>query len=143
MTVIRTIAVGFDGSCDAEVALRWAFNLATPLEADVVLVHAMGLLEHVNYHRRAIELETFARRLSHQCQFNIEHLKWRLVDGDACSALARSAQPPISADMLVVGSRGRGAHAGLLLGSTSLELAEHCTIPLVVVPVTNRPTDPQ
>jgi nucleotide-binding universal stress UspA family protein len=33
-----------------------------------------------------------------------------------------------------VGTRGQGAHAGLLLGSTSLELAEHSTIPLVIVP---------
>jgi nucleotide-binding universal stress UspA family protein len=35
---------------------------------------------------------------------------------------------------LVVGSRGQGAHAGHLLGSTSHELAEHARVPLVIVP---------
>jgi nucleotide-binding universal stress UspA family protein len=36
--------------------------------------------------------------------------------------------------MLVVGSRGEGKRDGFLLGSTSLEVAEHATIPVVVVP---------
>jgi nucleotide-binding universal stress UspA family protein len=36
--------------------------------------------------------------------------------------------------MLVVGSRGQGKRVGLLLGSTSLEVVEHATIPVVVVP---------
>jgi nucleotide-binding universal stress UspA family protein len=36
--------------------------------------------------------------------------------------------------LLVVGSRGLGAHAGMLLGSTSLELAEHSRVPLLNVP---------
>jgi nucleotide-binding universal stress UspA family protein len=48
--------------------------------------------------------------------------------------LLRCAEEPLRASLLVVGSRGVGAHAGLLLGSTSLELAEHSSIPLVVVP---------
>jgi nucleotide-binding universal stress UspA family protein len=42
--------------------------------------------------------------------------------------------PPESADLLVVGSRGSDVHEGLLLGSTSLELAERSTIPVTIVP---------
>ena len=37
--------------------------------------------------------------------------------------------------MLVVGSRGSGAHAGTLIGSTSLELAEHARVPVTIAPV--------
>jgi len=33
-----------------------------------------------------------------------------------------------------VGSRGASAHPGTLLGSTSLELAEHAPVPLTIVP---------
>jgi len=34
----------------------------------------------------------------------------------------------------VVGSRGLGRRDGYLLGSTSLEVAQHATVPVVVVP---------
>ena len=56
------------------------------------------------------------------------------MDGDPCGALLRMAEPPDSTILLVVGSRGSGAHAGTLLGSTSLELAEHSSIPVTIVP---------
>lgn len=50
--------------------------------------------------------------------------------GQAGEELARFAEPD---DVLVVGSRGRGALAGWLLGSTSNYVAHHATCPVVVV----------
>jgi len=45
-------------------------------------------------------------------------------------ALLRTARPQ---DLLVVGSRGRGGFAGLLLGSTSPQLAQHAPCPVLVL----------
>jgi nucleotide-binding universal stress UspA family protein len=130
----QTIAVGFDGSPDAERAVRWAFDLASRLGAHVIVVHAVGLLEHAKRQNVADRLEDLVEALAIDCKLDPAHVRWRLDDGDACSVLLRAADPPISADLLVVGSRGQGVHAGLLLGSVSLELAQHATTPLVIVP---------
>ncbi|HKH88012.1 MAG TPA: universal stress protein [Acidimicrobiales bacterium] len=134
MTLLERIAVGFDGSADAQVAARWAFRLAGQVGVDVVVVHAVGLLEHVAGTGNAVELEAMAHRLASEEGLDPGRVRWHLADGDPCSVLARAAQPPIEADLVVVGSRGHGARAGLLLGSTSHELAEHSHVPLVIVP---------
>ncbi len=134
MTVLQTIAVGFDGSADAQAAARWAFRLAGQVGVDVVVVHAVGLLEHVAGTGNADHLEAMAHEMAAAEGLDAERVRWHLADGDPCSVLARAAQPPIEADLLVVGSRGHGARAGLLLGSTSHELAEHSSVPLVIVP---------
>jgi len=134
MNDLKTVAVGFDGSPDSQAAVYWALSLARQLDAEVVLVHAVGLLEHTRRDSVADELTAIMTRLTLERGVDPSRVRLLVVDGDACSALLRCADEPVGADMLVVGSRGAGAHAGLLLGSTSLELAEHTTIPLVVVP---------
>jgi nucleotide-binding universal stress UspA family protein len=65
-------------------------------------------------------------------------MEWSVLDGDPFSVLLRTAQPPQEAGLLVVGSRGAGAHAGMMLGSTSLKLAERAHVPVTIVPATYR-----
>jgi hypothetical protein len=72
--------------------------------------------------------------IAKKCGFDQARLSWSVTDGDACSVLLRAVNPPINAELLVVGSRGRGEHSGMLMGSTSLEVVEHATLPVVVVP---------
>ena len=131
---LHTIAVGFDGSRPAEHAVSWAFTLADALGADVVVVHAVGLIEHMADTDVTLELDVAVRRLALKADFNPERIRWQVADGDACSVLMRSAGEPTNAELLVVGSRGRGAHAGGVLGSTSLQLAERSRVPIVIVP---------
>jgi nucleotide-binding universal stress UspA family protein len=134
MRPLQTIAVGFDGSDDSKAAVRWAFEMADRLGSDVVLVHAVGLLERARIEEVTAELRETVRRLTDERGFAPERVHLHVANGDPCSVLLRSKEAPLGADLIVVGSRGQGEHAGLLLGSTSLQLAEHSTIPVVVVP---------
>ncbi|MGC1420671.1 MAG: universal stress protein [Acidimicrobiales bacterium] len=135
MTTLHTIAVGYDGSPDAEVAVRWAMEAAVAARSNVAVVHAAGLLEHLNTRFSKDELPQAVLALAGQCGLDTERLFWYVNDGDACSVLLRAGEAPVEADLIVVGSRGQGQHPGLLLGSTSLELVQHSHVPVVVVPL--------
>ena len=116
--------------------MRWAFNLAPHVEANVVVVHAMGMLGRFEDRSDATkELEASVHELCDDCGIDPSRVRLH-VARTATPARCCCAWPTIrsSADLLVVGSRGQGKHPGLLLGSTSLELAEHATVPLVIVP---------
>jgi len=54
-----------------------------------------------------------------------------ILSGDPASTLCRLSA---SADLLVVGTRGHGGVAGLVLGSVSTECAHHSRCPVVIVP---------
>ncbi len=129
-----TIAVGYDGSSDAESAVRWTFDHARDRDSEVVVLHAAGLLEHLRTELPRDVVPPRIFELARECGFNPRQLRWFVDDGDACSVLLRAMAPPTNANLLVVGSRDQGNRAGFLLGSTSLEVAQHATIPVVIVP---------
>lgn len=59
-------------------------------------------------------------------------IEWELFEGSPAEMLIRSSY---TAEMLVLGSRGRGGFTGLLLGSTSQAVLHHSKCPVMVVRV--------
>lgn len=136
MRALVTIAAGYDGSPDSVAALRWAARLAVQCQARLKVLHAVGLLEHAGLAATTSPHTDDVIEIALNEGLDRRELEWLVVDGDPCSALLRLADPPSAVDLLVVGSRGGGQHAGSLLGSTSLEVVEHSGVPVVVVPST-------
>ncbi len=139
MSAVHEIVVGYDGSPDSKSALKWAANLAAQCHARLTALHAVGLLEHAGLTTTGSPHRDDAVGIAVNAGLDETAIEWMVVDGDPCSALLRLVDPPTLVDLLVVGSRGSGQHAGTLLGSTSLELVEHAGVPVVVVPLLPTP----
>jgi nucleotide-binding universal stress UspA family protein len=142
---IERILVGVDGSDNGRRALEWAILLARHCQAELIAAHAIGLLAHlgsgppVPSHGHLAELrEAFE---SDWCaplrQTGIAH-RFLFVDGAPVPILLSAAQRE-AIDVIVVGSRGVGGFPELLLGSTSHQLAEHATCPVLIVPPSPEP----
>jgi nucleotide-binding universal stress UspA family protein len=133
------IVVGVDGSAHAERALEWAAGLAAELGVEVVAVHALGLLSHLQGrqepaqdHRRDVQALLAGDWTSVLRRPGVDH-HVEVADGNPVTALSATAATH-GASMLVVGSRGSGGFPGLQLGSTSHQLAQHAAVPVVIVP---------
>lgn len=141
MTAPRRILVGVDGSVDAQRALAWATELATALGAEVVAVHALGLLSHVGHsgsvepaqqHRDEVRALLEGEWTEILRSSGVPH-RCLVEDGNPVIALMAAADE-LNADLIVVGPRGTGGFPGLQLGSTSHQLLQHSHHPVAIVP---------
>lgn len=137
---IQKIVVGVDGSSNSRAALEWAIALARPLSAEVVAVHAVGLLAHLGS-GPPVPAQTHLEELrsvfeTEWCaaltRSGIRH-RMCCVDGAPATALLEAVQRE-DADLAVVGRRGSGGFTELIMGGTSHQLAERCPCLLLVVP---------
>lgn len=135
------IVVGVDGSAASNAALRWALEEARLRGARLEAVHAFAspevsttsqalhLIETDFAAYRAAGAEIVDRALSDAGAESVE-IERSVVEGPPAAALLDAAK---EADLLVVGSRGHGGFAGLLLGSVSEQCAHHAPCPVVIV----------
>ena len=131
---VARVLVGVDHSAQSREALRWGVDEATLHDAPLVPVHVH---QHVVTGEECVDLPNLeqSERASLRAEAASAGASERAADpevlvGHPAASLEALAAP---ADLLVVGSRGRGGFAGLLLGSTSTQLAQHATAPVVVV----------
>ena len=137
---IAHIVVGVDGSEHSRRAVTWAAGLAHAVGAEVVAVHALGLLHRrpsgevvaSDPHRDEITDELEESWCAPLRDAGVQY-RAELREGNPVTALLDAADDA-SADLLVVGSRGLGGFPGLLLGSTSTQVAQHTRRPVVIIP---------
>jgi nucleotide-binding universal stress UspA family protein len=138
-----SIVVGHDGSAGGDQALSAALELADPLQAPVVVVRAwtiataprpptwqFGYVSSFDELAEAVRNQLADDVSGHRQEFRAVDVDYRAVHGNpAKNLIAVSRQ----ARMLVVGSRGLGGFAGMVLGSVSDQCVRYAACPVLVV----------
>jgi nucleotide-binding universal stress UspA family protein len=149
-----TIVVGVDGSEESQRALHWAAEMAGRLGSSLRVVYAFDVrstwrdypLSDEMSSQQATALIERVRREGAQAREHAEQMLASMLadagvagvetqmvvlnDHDPAEALVEQA---MDAEMLVVGSRGRGGFKGLVMGSVSQQCLHHATCPVVVL----------
>ncbi|MFE4020661.1 universal stress protein [Streptomyces sp. NPDC059101] len=130
------VIVGVDGSPDSERALRWAADAARARSAPLRIVHVWP---YATAERAAAGEQggdpVLAGLRDRPFLAELPDVEFRGLSG-----LADTQLPALGAEgqLLVLGSRGRGGFASLLLGSNGLACAARSACPVVVVPRPDR-----
>jgi nucleotide-binding universal stress UspA family protein len=138
----RRVVVGVDGSYSAGRALAWAADEARCRDAELVVVHAWHVpvvmtsaptatVAVASDACRSAAQETLDEAVAYVESGDAIRVRPQLIEGAAGLELVMLAG---AADLLVVGSRGRGGLAAALLGSTTRACVHHSQCAVAVIP---------
>ncbi|OXM45397.1 universal stress protein [Amycolatopsis alba] len=135
------VVVGVDGSGSARHAAVWAAGEAVRRGLLLRLVHIYGIPQVrvpavlPSSETVRVAFETRGRKWLTEAQDAVSERYPDLVVETAArewSPVAALIEESVSANMVVLGSRGLGGFTGLLIGSTAVALAQHGHCPIVV-----------
>jgi len=135
------IVVAYDGSTASQLALEWAAETAFLEGKHLTIVHSVDLATAPAF--PALDLSQIDPSLEHAAKALVDEAAVRAggkLDASEVkthyslgSAAAQLVEMSGEADLVVVGSRGRGRIRAGLLGSTSYTVTAHAHCPVVVV----------
>lgn len=137
--MFRKILVAIDGSQQSREALTIALDLAGRYRATICLLHAFphvsDLLGTPQYEHLLEARSTIGQQILDSTRAQIDKdvpIETQLIEGPAAPAILRVAAED-SCDLIVMGSRGHGQLAGILLGSVSSAVAQRANCPVLIV----------
>ncbi|HTY34606.1 universal stress protein [Mycobacterium sp.] len=130
------VLVGIDGSAGSQLATQIAFQEASWRRVELVALHACSdgdasTMPTVEWSAlQSTARETLEAGLAgwHECYPDVK-VRRIVVDNEPAHHLLNQSQ---SAQLVVVGSRGRGGHPGMLLGSVAAGVVKEVGIPVIV-----------
>jgi nucleotide-binding universal stress UspA family protein len=143
---IKRIVVGVDGSTQAAAALKWAVRIAKGMGSQITAVYAIHLPVYLapefgvpfqfDQDWRDEMRTEFEDKWCKPLRASGVFYRTVMEDGRPASVIMAVADRE-NADMVIVGKRGRGAAAELLLGSVSHELVLNSKRPVLISPDTS------
>ncbi len=145
------LVVGYDGSPDATAALEWAIREAASRQAAIRIVHAEPPISAIDAvagtfsgsQAAAMPLEHHGRELVARAAERASQAGLPVTtlasEGPTASVLIAESR---NALMLVLGSRGVGSLASVILGSTVSHVATHAACPVIVTAAGGDPQGP-
>ncbi len=131
------IVVGIDGSEESVTALRRGIRIANALNASIEAVSSWrlptGYSSVGEYEYSPLDDANAILSGAAKSVFGAKSPGWfttATFEGNAADILIEQS---LGAEMLIVGSRGHGGIAGVLLGSVSAMVAEHAHCPVLIV----------
>ncbi|WP_182049995.1 universal stress protein [Changpingibacter yushuensis] len=140
---VKHIVCGFDGSEAAHLALALAIREASRWGARLSCVSAVNFsgttwLPGSDYHQEVLD-DVRAGLRDAVAEATVDYdgvdVRCHAMEGNPAALMTEFST---AVDLLVVGTRGRGGFAGLLLGSTSQAVLQHSSCPTIVVPKRTR-----
>lgn len=150
----KKILVAFDGSEASKHALDHAVNIAEPYGAEIVVLSVvprvmMPVFPDEGFGAAPItaaqDMSEYQSKMKGIYNISLEDAKkdinehfpdlkvtTKLMEGRPSSTIVSEADVE-NADLIVIGSRGIGGITGWILGSTSRNVVESCTKPILVV----------
>lgn len=145
--MFQNILCPVDGSEASHRAARAAMDLARKYGGRLRLLHVVpvNLVDLLANRPSMAEVDLLPkeveRRLAREGESLLESVRAELEGFDAVETVQLEGVPgevicaeAQQADMVVMGSRGRGRLQGLLMGSVSQYVASHCHRPVLIVP---------
>jgi nucleotide-binding universal stress UspA family protein len=135
------IIVGVDGSGGSDGAIDFACRRAEATDEDVVLIHGWHDAGATGTTRAEVP-RRFADRIAEEeaslaeavAKAHADHPGVRLeAEAIPVAGWRALADASAYASLVVVGSRGRGAFTGMLLGSVSQQVMQHAQCPVAIV----------
>lgn len=133
------VVVGVDGSACGNDALAWARSYVQTVGGHLTAVIAWqfppmptgpGIVPPTDYDPEATARSLLAEAVGGVADQDEPAVDQLVVQGNAAAVLIDRSR---EADLLVVGTRGHGGFAGMLLGSVSAHCVHHAHCPVVVV----------
>ncbi len=137
--MFHKILVAVDGSPHSSRALEFADDLSRSYKTALLVLHAFphvsDLLGTPQYERMLEAREMIGVQVLASSRAQLrerEMVETQLIEGPAAPAILRVAAEE-NCDLIVIGSRGHGQLAGILLGSVSSVVAQRAACPVLIV----------